>query len=169
MKCLTCLFWLLEKVLKYISKNAYILIAAWGCNFCTGAKESFNLITRNIIRVGVLNKVTDMIILLGELFVASIIVALEYYYLTGTFAFLDKVIPFSRILPIPRITYFWLPLVVTGVGSFVIALYCFSVFQMAIDTLFICALEDLEKNNGSPEKPYSMTAGLLRALQVKNS
>ena len=61
-----------------------------------------------------------------------------------------------------------MPLVLLGIGSFAIAVYCFSVFHMAVDTLFLCAMEDLEVNDGSPEKPYLMTCGLMNALGVKN-
>jgi len=32
----------------------------------------------------------------------------------------------------------------------------FSVYAMAVDTLFLCFLEDLESNDGTPEKPYFM-------------
>ena len=61
-----------------------------------------------------------------------------------------------------------MPLVLLGIGSFGIGVYCFSVFHMAVDTLFLCAMEDLEVNDGSPEKPYLMTRGLMNALGVKN-
>jgi choline transporter-like protein 2/4/5 len=28
---------------------------------------------------------------------------------------------------------------------------------MAVDTLFLCFLEDLERNDGTPERPYYMS------------
>ena len=33
----------------------------------------------------------------------------------------------------------------------------FGVYSMAVDTLFLCFLEDLERNDGSLEKPYFMS------------
>ena len=33
----------------------------------------------------------------------------------------------------------------------------FGVYSMAVDTLFLCFLEDLERNDGSEEKPYYMS------------
>ena len=33
----------------------------------------------------------------------------------------------------------------------------FGVYSMAVDTLFLCFLEDLERNDGSQEKPYYMS------------
>lgn len=55
--CLECLFEWLERVMKFINRNAYILTAVHGYNFCKSAKEAFSLIMRNIVRVYVLDKV----------------------------------------------------------------------------------------------------------------
>ena len=35
---------------------------------------------------------------------------------------------------------------------------------MAVDTLFLCFLEDLERNDGTPEKPYYMSKSLRKIL-----
>ena len=35
---------------------------------------------------------------------------------------------------------------------------------MAVDTLFLCFLEDLERNDGSPQRPYYMSSNLQAIL-----
>ncbi|CAG2231422.1 SLC44A2_4_5 [Mytilus edulis] len=50
LKCMKCCFWCLEKFLRFLNKNAYIMIAAHGKNFCTSAKNAFMLIMRNCVR-----------------------------------------------------------------------------------------------------------------------
>ena len=40
--------------------------------------------------------------------------------------------------------------------TFIISAF-FGVYSMAVDTLFLCFLEDLERNDGSAEKPYYMS------------
>ena len=35
---------------------------------------------------------------------------------------------------------------------------------MAVDTLFLCFLEDIERNDGSDEKPYFMSKDLRKIL-----
>ena len=40
----------------------------------------------------------------------------------------------------------------------------FSVFSMAVDTLFLCFLEDLERNDGTAQKPYYMSKSLRKIL-----
>jgi len=39
---------------------------------------------------------------------------------------------------------------------------------MAVDTLFLCFLEDSERNDGSEEKPYYMPKELMGILGKKN-
>lgn len=55
--CCKCFFWCLEKFLKFINRNAYIMCAIHGKNFCGSAKDAFMLLMRNIVRVFVLDKV----------------------------------------------------------------------------------------------------------------
>ena len=68
-RCLKCCFWCLEKCLKFLNRNAYILIAVYGNSFCPAAKDAFMLLMRNIVRVWVLDKVSDFLLFLGKLLI----------------------------------------------------------------------------------------------------
>uniref|UniRef100_A0A8C5J9Q6 Choline transporter-like protein n=1 Tax=Junco hyemalis TaxID=40217 RepID=A0A8C5J9Q6_JUNHY len=59
--CLKCCFWCLEKFLKFINRNAYIMIAIYGKNFCTSAKEAFFLLMRNVVRIPVFAQEVPML------------------------------------------------------------------------------------------------------------
>ena len=50
------------------------------------------------------------------------------------------------------------------IGSYFIASSFFGVYEMAVDTLFLCFLEDLERNDGTPERPFFMSKGLRRVV-----
>lgn len=63
-----------------------------------------------------------------------------------------------------NIKYKLVPLVMSAIGSYLIATLFFSVMSTAIDTVFLCYLEDRERNNGSPEKPYYMSKTLKKLL-----
>lgn len=161
-KCLKCVFWFLEKVMKIINKNAFIMIAIYGKNFCHSAKEAFFLLMRNIVRVAVVNKVTDFIILMGKLSV-SVLVGV------AAFCFYTERIPLvADFLPVPEVSYHWTPIVIICVGTYAIAWCFFSVYDMAVDTLFLCFLEDLERHDGSAEKPYFMSKALKNIVGKKN-
>lgn len=59
MCCLKCFFWMLESFLKFLNKNAYIMCAIHGKHFCASAKDAFNLLMRNFLRVVALDKVIN--------------------------------------------------------------------------------------------------------------
>ena len=61
-----------------------------------------------------------------------------------------------------------MPIVVVIIGTFVIVSAFFNVYTMAVDTLLLCVLEDLERNNGSKERPYFMSKGLMKVLGIIN-
>lgn len=62
--CCKCFFWCLESFLKFINRNAYIMCAIHGKNFCGSAKDAFSLLMRNVVRVFVLDKVSTLVALL---------------------------------------------------------------------------------------------------------
>ena len=65
---------------------------------------------------------------------------------------------------IPTLNYSWTPVVFIAVGSYFIASAFFSVYAMAVDTLFLCLLEDLERNDGTPERPHYMSKSLKQIM-----
>ncbi|XP_048204080.1 choline transporter-like protein 4 isoform X2 [Perognathus longimembris pacificus] len=71
MCCFKCCLWCLEKFIKFLNRNAYIMIAIYGKNFCVSAKNAFMLLMRNVVRVVVLDKVTDLLLFFGKLLVVG--------------------------------------------------------------------------------------------------
>ncbi|XP_021362366.1 choline transporter-like protein 2 isoform X2 [Mizuhopecten yessoensis] len=159
-KCLKCCFWCLEKCLKFLTKNAYIMVAIHGKNFCSSAKDAFMLIMRNIVRVAVVDKVTEFIMLLGKLVIVGATAAGAYFFFSGGIDFLKNYTP--------TLNFYVVPIVIVTIVSYVVASCFFSVYSMAVDTLFLCFLEDLERNDGSVEKPFYMSKDLMNILGKKN-
>ncbi|XP_005622115.1 choline transporter-like protein 5 isoform X3 [Canis lupus familiaris] len=155
--CLKCCFWCLENVIKYFNRNAYVMIAIYGKNFCRSARDAFNLLMRNILKIAVMDKVTDFVLILGKILVAGCI---------GMLAFLLFTQRLPTIIEGPTsLNYYWVPLLTVIIGSYLVAHGFFSVYAMCIDTIFICFLEDLERNDGSTERPYYMSQSLLKILK----
>ncbi|XP_006215408.2 choline transporter-like protein 4 isoform X1 [Vicugna pacos] len=161
--CFKCCLWCLEKFIKFLNRNAYIMIAIYGKNFCVSAKNAFMLLMRNIIRVVVLDKVTDLLLFFGKLLVVGGVGVLSFFFFTGRIQGLGK--DFEN----PHLNYYWLPIMTSIMGAYVIASGFFSVFGMCVDTLFLCFLEDLERNDGSMDRPYYMSKSLLKILGKKNA
>ena len=64
----------------------------------------------------------------------------------------------------PVVHYLLTPVVAITVGSYLVATAFFSVYSMAVDTIFLCFLEDLDRHKGGP---YFMSEDLKQVLDLK--
>lgn len=158
--CLKCCFWCLERFIKFMNRNAYIMIAIYGKSFCTSSRDAFCLLMRNVIRVAVLDKVTDFLLFLGKLLISGSVGVLAFFFFTRKIPVIQE--------EVPSLNYSWVPLVTVIFGSYMIAHGFFNVYAMCVDTLFLCFLWDLEVNDGSPHRPFYMDRTLRRILNKKN-
>ena len=159
-KCLLCMckccLWCLEKFMRFVNRNAYIMCAIKSTNFCTSARDAFSLLMRNVVRVVVLNNVVNFLLFLGKLVIMTGVGAMSYFVFSGAFPELND--------SIPTLNYFVTPVVMIVIGTYFITSSFFGVYQMAVDTLFLCFLEDIERNDGTPSRPYFMTKGLQKIV-----
>ncbi|KAK0406429.1 hypothetical protein QR680_018565 [Steinernema hermaphroditum] len=159
-RALSCLFYILEHVLKFLTKRAYIMIAIYGKGFCRSARDSFSLVTRNIVRVVVLDRVTTFLLFLGKATITLGMGAVAFIYFTGRW----------DVHPIPRVDlyYYFVPVIVVLIGSYYICDTFFDVYEMGVNTIFLCFLEDSENNDGSTQKPFYMSDSLKKILGNQN-
>ncbi|CAF0895937.1 unnamed protein product [Brachionus calyciflorus] len=162
--CCKCCLWCLEKFLKFINRNAYIMVAIYGRNFCKSARDAISLLASNPLRALVLDRVTDFILFLGRLLITAGVGVLAFYFFSRGFE-IDEA--FKKYFA-PELHYYWVPLICVIIGTYFITKIFFTVFEMAVDTIFLCAMKDLSVNDGSEEKPYLMSKKLLKILSVKN-
>ncbi|CAM4717760.1 unnamed protein product [Leuciscus chuanchicus] len=158
--CLKCCFWCLEHFIKFMNRNAYIMISIYGKNFCASARDAFFLLMRNVMRVAVLDKVTDFLLFLGKLLISGSVGVLAFFFFTRQIPVIQE--------EVPSLNYYWVPLLTVIFGSYMIAHGFFNVYAMCVDTLFLCFLLDLEKNDGSASRPYYMGGSLRAILNKKN-
>ncbi len=75
--CIQCFLWCLEKIMRFLNKNAYIQTAIYGYSFCKAARSAFFLLLRNILRVGAVSLVSGFVLFLGKvrwfMYVSSVI------------------------------------------------------------------------------------------------
>ncbi|KAI4885792.1 hypothetical protein NFI96_023157 [Prochilodus magdalenae] len=128
--CLKCCFWCLEHFIKFMNRNAYIMIAIYGKNFCASARDAFFLLMRNVVRVAVLDKVTDFLLFLGKLLISGSVGVLAFFFFTRKIPVIQE--------EVPSLNYYWVPLLTVIFGSYLVAHGFFSVYAMCVDTLFLC-------------------------------
>ncbi|CRK97982.1 CLUMA_CG011354, isoform A [Clunio marinus] len=158
--CCRCFCWCLENFLKFMNRNAYIMCAIHGKNFLSSAKDAFNLLMRNVLRVIALDKTTDFLFFLSKLFISLGMAAVCYVYLTSEI--------FHQHFPHVFLHYPLAQVVFIFLGTYIIATVFFGVYSMAVDTLFLCFLEDCERNDGSADRPYFMSKQLMKILHKNN-
>uniref|UniRef100_A0A671RH69 Choline transporter-like protein n=1 Tax=Sinocyclocheilus anshuiensis TaxID=1608454 RepID=A0A671RH69_9TELE len=128
--CLKCCFWCLEKFIKFMNRNAYIMVAIYGKNFCRSARDAFFLLMRNVIRLyfdGIHSGFSHSLFFSPGIF--------AFFFFSGhTDAFKGAA---------PSLHYYWVPILTVLVGSYLIAHGFFSVYAMCVDTLFLCFCEYL--------------------------
>jgi choline transporter-like protein 2/4/5 len=155
-----CFFWCLEKFVKFINKQAYIMIAVYGKNFCFSAMDAIFLLIRNPLLAGTVVGVCSFLLFMSKLCVTAGMGILAFFFFSGQF---PKMIEY-----VPDLNYYFIPIVIVIVSTFVIASIFFDVYDMAVHTIFFCVLEDMERHDGSPEKPYFMSSDMMRIAGKKN-
>lgn len=161
--CLSCF----ENFLQYLGKNAYIIISMDGSSFCVAGKRAFHILTTNSLRVFAINSIGDFVLLLGKVFVviATVLIGIEMIQVTETWYqhwnCNDFTFPFQNK---PGLHYASVPVAICGVFAFLVS-HCFlTVYEMTIDTIFLCFCEDCERNDGV-SRPYYMSRGLMEFVQ----
>jgi solute carrier family 44 (choline transporter-like protein), member 2/4/5 len=109
----------MEKVMKFINRNAYIIIAVKGYSFCGGAARAIKLIVLNVGRLAAVNVIGDALMFLGKL---TIVMA------CGALAFLMTDLPmFSKVDSKNYITSPIVPVILTLFAAYMVASVFFSV------------------------------------------
>eukprot|EP01132_Coremiostelium_polycephalum_P005149 gene5149-6409_t len=149
-KCLNCIFGCFERFIKFLDKNAYIMISIYGYSFCEGAKRGFSLILSNILRVGAVNLIGSFLMFLGRILITVVTLGISFYVLQRQ----------------DDLTFYVIPVILIGFIAFAIATGFMSVYDMAIDTMLLCFCEDCERNDGSEERPYYMSKRLQKFVKT---
>ena len=123
-----CCLWCLEKFIRFINRNAYIMCAVRGTNFCKSARDAFNLLMRNLVRVVVLDGVVTFLLFLGKLAIVIITGVVSYMAFSGQIPDIAD--------QLPTLNFSYTPVIFIVLGSYLIACSFFSVYTMAVDTLF---------------------------------
>jgi hypothetical protein len=63
------------------------------------------------------------------------------------------------------LNYRFFPMVLAIIFAYLVASLFIGVFEMVVDTIFICFCEDGERNDGSMERPYFMSDNLMKFMR----
>lgn len=131
----------IEWTTKSFNRNAYIMIAITGKSFCKASAIATELIVNNILRIGRVNVIGDVILFLGKLCV-SLSSAIFAFLMLDTHKYRsahDKIS--SPLFPV---------LACWGLGYIVATLF-FAVVEMSIDTIILSFCQDSEEHQGTAQ------------------
>ncbi|XP_047656104.1 choline transporter-like protein 4 isoform X2 [Tachysurus fulvidraco] len=151
-------FFVWDKFFKYFNRNTYVMIAIYGDNYFLSAKNTCILWAKIKDKVVEVAWVTDLLLFFGRLLVVGAISILAFCFFNGDI----KVS--ADIYQAELMNYGWLPIIVLMVGSYFIAQGCFSVYNMGVDTFILCTMDDLERSDGTLQRPYK-SKSMIHILQ----
>lgn len=135
--CLRCIGW----IIKSVNHNAYIMIAITGKGFFKASEIATDLIMSNILRIGKVNVVGDVILFLGKLSVSLMSVLFAFLMLDDhKYKSAHNKIS-SPLFPV---------LVCWGLGYTVATLF-FGVVETSIDTIILSFCKDSEDHQGTAQ------------------
>lgn len=143
-----CCFWCLEKFVRYLNHNAYTVIAIQGTSFCSAARVAFFTLAGNALRLATLNSVGDFVLFLAKCLVTALTGLLGVLLLKNN----------------PELHLYAIPALVVCVFAFFVAHCILSLYEMVIDTLFLCFCEELAVHDGNPEGEIYAPEGLRKFL-----
>ncbi|TMW65022.1 hypothetical protein Poli38472_009189 [Pythium oligandrum] len=142
MKIVQCCLWCFEKCLKFLSKNAYIMIAMKGRSFCSGAKDAFKTIFNNVGQIATVSMVSFLLLSAAK-------IAITMACAVIMFAYLEKNDDKYGIGGEKEISSPMAPIVLTILLAWFVASTFLGVYEMAIDTILLCFCEDKEINKAT--------------------
>ena len=150
LNCLQCLMLWFNKFVKFVSRNAYIYAAMYPDNsFFSACKGVYGLVINNIKEIWVIDQISDFIMFVGKLAIVALTGSISYLWLQN-----HQGHP-SGIL---------VPLCVACLLAYFIASGCMQIYEMTIDTIIICYLEDKTINRPGP---YNMEKSMQDLMKLE--
>ncbi|XP_057653287.1 choline transporter-like 1 [Diorhabda carinulata] len=132
LRCCICCFYCLEKFIRYLNHNAYTVTAIDGSHFCKAAGTAFEVLTTHALQVATINSLGDFILFLGKCFVTA---------LTGC-------VGLALFRRDAALTFYAAPTLVVCVFSFFVAHCILSLYEMVLDTVYLCMCQSGEAPEG---------------------
>lgn len=131
-KVVHCMLFIFDRCLKYLARQAYIMVAMYGYNFCKASIMAVMLITSNVLQVAAVNAINRYVMFLGKLVVIVSCLISGYLWLTYSPAFQGENELFA-MMPV---------LLVIAIFGFAVASYVFNIYNVGVETILLCFCQD---------------------------
>uniref|UniRef100_H3H5C2 Choline transporter-like protein n=1 Tax=Phytophthora ramorum TaxID=164328 RepID=H3H5C2_PHYRM len=159
MLCLKCFLWCFEKCLKFLNKNAFIIMAMKGRSFCPSMKDSFTLLLANAARVATVSIIARFLMILGKIFITGFCMLFMFVFIR----YPPTHLPSFFMGDLASVSSPIFPMLLTGVLSYATASFFLDVYGTGIDTILLCFCEDCNVNKTSEQ--YYMSDELVAFIE----
>lgn len=136
--CINCWLACIERVIKIISKNAFIVCCITSDNFLSSASKAVELLVSNGVRVAMLAYLSTIACWLVKVLIVGANMVIAYFLLQ------QKVLTNGVAIESGLFPLFFVLII-----SFVIAILFVNVYESAIDTILMCFFVDERDCNGA--------------------
>ncbi len=140
--------------MQFINKTAYIQIAIRGKNFCSAAKDGFEMVWSNGIRYTIVAGIGEILMFMGKLCIAGLT--------TGAFYCLITYYPAAKINVLQPIYL----LIIVFIIGYAIAMLFMGVYSLAMDTLLACFIIDESTHKNKGNKPQYAPQELVDVMET---
>ena len=140
-----CLVACFERVVKFVSKHAFIEIAIRSTNFCGGAATAMSLIVSNMLRLGVLHGLCAIVISFGTIAITTVTVIIGWLFLRNVEYFDTKVTQDAS------------PLIVIGIIGYFVSKLFGHVFDISSDAMIHCFLTEENESGMAGQKSEKLS------------
>lgn len=152
--CISCIMTIIQKCVEMVTRNAYIFTAMRGTSFCESAGSVFRVLTANMGVIAAVNVMSEIIMFLGKVLIAVGSTWVAY-------AIIDNAKDFKPGQA-KALSSTWLVILVTFFFAYIVASAFMIVFDISVDSVLLCYLQDMKDNGG---KPMHMAEGTWEKLQ----
>jgi choline transporter-like protein 2/4/5 len=135
-----------ERVIRFITETAYVMMAISGKNFCTSAAEGFYLAIRSAGQVLITQSTLKVFVFIGVLFITLITTLIGWAVLTETSRFKYNI--YSPLFPVLAFI----------LVSFPIATTFMDFFSMAANSLLMCYCVEKDLSTSRNKCPAGLKA-----------
>jgi len=138
-----------EKCIKFITRNAFIMVAMQGHGFCDSCCHAFKLLLSNMIQFVLVSCFSKVVTTLGKLAITATSMILAYLWLSADPKF-HEVLPARKALAdigyagTSSVTNRAIPLSLVALLAYGSAAAFLHVYDLAIGTILICFCEDFK-------------------------
>ena len=145
-KCLHCCLWLLECIVKVITRTAFVYVAVKGFGFCTAGACALATIATNFKLLAGVTVLGQVLLWLGKLIVASLCGLCTIFIIENTSSLNSGE---------GKVYSSWLPAMVAFIVAFFIANMILQVWDAAVDSVIMSYICDVSENELSKPQHFA--------------